>query len=488
MGSMITANYDSETDQIIDASPRLNNGVANSSALVTAPLLGSGNAAGAGPVLSAGSEEIEVGEAPAARDTSRKLVYRYGPDDLRIITRTPRGKLLQWTMRKNVFDDSASSMGVQSEWWRLLRLTEMINAYIYRTGTPDAETGTWTTGQTSMYPGTDSSERYSVQSRRSTVQGSTATYNVTVPASGRVGVVVGVTASSPTLVTVACGAVSAGFDYRAGNDGATGTAKCQVLWLAGCTPGAGSVVVTLTTRDSGQTLYLFGPLVADLSIGLPSSIPSSSALVGTFNLSDVLVGAASNGASDIAIHDNDADKWIGSYHGGHKSSADIFNNDAALDVAVTGTFAVATAPRIVQFGDLGNKLAIATEHRWSSPSELVLSGTIQGAINSARAYIMMSSTRSDWTYIDGVDTTATATSDVLPNSNTVWQQKPGDASRTIYIRAHEALVNGLPVVPWPEKWVSGSTYAKLRLGVLDTVNVTAVTQIDFVASLGIAHS
>lgn len=38
MGSMITANYDSETDQIIDASPRLNNGVANSSVPMTASI------------------------------------------------------------------------------------------------------------------------------------------------------------------------------------------------------------------------------------------------------------------------------------------------------------------------------------------------------------------------------------------------------------------------------------------------------------------
>lgn len=42
MGSMITANYDSETDQIIDASPRLNNGVANSSVPVMATPSGSG--------------------------------------------------------------------------------------------------------------------------------------------------------------------------------------------------------------------------------------------------------------------------------------------------------------------------------------------------------------------------------------------------------------------------------------------------------------
>lgn len=42
MGSMITANYDSETDQIIDASPRLNNGVANSSVTVTATPSGPG--------------------------------------------------------------------------------------------------------------------------------------------------------------------------------------------------------------------------------------------------------------------------------------------------------------------------------------------------------------------------------------------------------------------------------------------------------------
>ena len=42
MGSMITANYDSETDQIIDASPRLSNGVANSSVPVTAILSSGG--------------------------------------------------------------------------------------------------------------------------------------------------------------------------------------------------------------------------------------------------------------------------------------------------------------------------------------------------------------------------------------------------------------------------------------------------------------
>ncbi len=457
--------------------------VPGASYLIASPS-GTGAAAGAGRVLTAGTG-IEVGEAPATRDTSRKLIYRYGPDDLRVITRTPRGKLLQWTMRRNAFDSGSISVGGKSEFWRLLKLTELLNAYVFNPA-ESATSGTWTTGNTSMYPGS-AGDRYQVTSYRSTVQGSSKTFAVTVPASGRVGVVVGVTASSPTLVTVACGAVSAQFDYREANDQA-GTAKCRVLWLTGCTPGAGSVVVTLTTRESGQTLYLFGALIGDVGLGLPPSIPAGCGVVATFNLADELIGTASPGSSDIAINDEDLGKWVGSYHGGHASSAEMLDGGSALDVAATGAIAVATDPRIVQSGDLNGKAAIETEHRWSSPSELVLSGTIQGAINSRRAYIMMSTTRSDWTYIDGVETTATATSDVLPNSNTVWQQKPGDPSRTIYIRAHHALVNGLPVVPWPEKWVSGSTYAKTRLGVLDTVNVTAVTRIDFVAALGIAHA
>ena len=52
MGSMITANYDSETDQIIDASPRLSNGVANSSVPVTA----SASAQGVVKVVAGGNE------------------------------------------------------------------------------------------------------------------------------------------------------------------------------------------------------------------------------------------------------------------------------------------------------------------------------------------------------------------------------------------------------------------------------------------------
>jgi len=454
---------------------------------VTAAPSGSGVAAGAGPVLSVGSE-IEVGEAPAARDTSRKLLYRQGADDLRVITRTARGKLLQWTMRKGVFDDGATSLGVQSDWWRLLRLTELINAYVFRTGAPDAETGTWTTGSTSMYPGADSSERYQVQSRRSTVQGSSATYNITVPSSGRVGVVVGVTASTPTAVTVTCGAVSQTWDYREANDGQTGTARCKVLWLTGCTPGAGSVVVTLTTRESGQTMYLFGPIIADLSQALPATIPASSALVATFNLSDVLVGTASNGGSDIAIHDSDADKWMGSYHGGHKSSAEFLDGSAAIDVSTTGALVVAVEPRIIQQGDLGGKLACSTEHRWSSPSELALSGVLQGSVNSARAYVAMATTRADWTMIDGIERAAASASEIIGRKSSIWQQKPGDTSRTIYIRAHDAVVNGQPTVPYVEQWVSGSTYAKTRLGVLDTQTVQAINRIDFVTALGIAHS
>lgn len=435
-------------------------------------------------MLSAGSE-IEVGEAPAARDTSRKLLYRQGADDLRVITRTARGKLLQWTMRRGVFDSGASSVGGKCEFWRLLLLTELINAYVFSPA-ESGSTGTWTTGVTSMYPGS-AGDRYQVTSYRSTVQGSTKTFSVVVPASGRVGVVVGVTASSPTAVTVACGAVSQTWDYRESND-AVGTAKCRVLWLTGCTPGAGSVVVTLTTRESGQTLYLFGVCVADVGLGLPAAVPAGCGVVATFVVANELIGAASNGSSDIAIHDADLDKWVGSYHGGHASSAEFFDGSVAVDVATTGAVVIATDPRIAQAGDLGGKLSIYTEHRWSSPAELALSGTIEGSISSSRAYIMMSTTRHTWTYINGSETPPTATTELLSPGSTVWQQIPGDVSRTIYIRAHSAVLNGVPVVTFRERWLSGSTYAKTRLGVLDTQTVQAINRIDFVTALGIAHS
>ncbi len=287
---------------------------------VTAIKDANGNVVG----LSAGGEYIDT-LAVNASGLNRKLVYRHSTDDLRIITRTHTGKILQWIMRRGVFDNSASSVGVASNWWRLLRLIELDHAYLFRIGTPDAVTGTWTTGTTSMYPGTDSSDRFQVQSRRSTVQGSTASYDITVPASGRVGVVVGVTGSSPTAVTITCGAVSQAFSYAETNDGQTGTAKMRVLELTGCTPGAGTVVVTLTTRETGQTLYLFGPLISDLGRAIPSSIPASTALIGTYSLSDLIVGGTSNGSSDIAVHDEDLGVWCGSYHGGHTSDAEILD-------------------------------------------------------------------------------------------------------------------------------------------------------------------
>ncbi len=66
MGSMITANYDSETDQIIDASPRLNNGVANSSVPVIASSSDGGVGKGPGNLYS-GALTRQQGERLYAR-------------------------------------------------------------------------------------------------------------------------------------------------------------------------------------------------------------------------------------------------------------------------------------------------------------------------------------------------------------------------------------------------------------------------------------
>jgi hypothetical protein len=68
----------------------------------------------------------------------------------------------------------------------------------------------------------------------------------------------------------------------------------------------------------------------------------------------------------------------------------------------------------------------------------------------------------------------------------VVQSRPGDPSRYGYIRAYSARVNGQAVEPYPEKWRQGDTYTKTRLGVLG--GVTAVTDIDFVTSLGIEYA
>jgi hypothetical protein len=441
-----------------------------------------------GSLTELGAEVSELGGLRAVRsDLSRKLIHRFGTDDLRVLTTTDTGKVLQYTFRRGVFDPSDSSVGVESSWWRLLRLTEMSGAYLFRTGAPDASTGAWTTGQTSMYPGTDASERYQVQSRRSIVQGSTKTYNITVPASGRVGVVFAVTASSPTAVTLTCGAVSQVFDMREANDGPTGTAKVKLLELTGCTPGAGSVVITLTTRESGQTLYVFGPLIADLSRGLPATIPASTALVCTFNLTDQIVGVTSNGSSDIAIKDLSVNRWAGSWHGGHRSSAEFLDGATAIDVSTTGAFVVAAQPRIVQDSDVAaGKLAFTSEHSWAAPGELVLRGRMRGSISADRAYIMMCTTRADWTIVNGELTEATEFSTVIGRGTEVVQSRPGDPSRYGYIRAYSARVNGQAVEPYLEKWRQSDTYTKTRLGVLG--GVTTVADIDFVTSLGIEYA
>lgn len=429
----------------------------------------------------AGDELIRAGNG----DTSRKALWRVSDNDLRVISRTQAGKLLQWSFSANSGGNGGSDAGSPWAMWRLRRLTELRAAYAYVNPTPAAQTGTWSNSSALLlYPGdAESAGRYSVPGATCNVEGSTRTYAVTVPASGRVGVLVGAATKGITALTVECGGVSQVFDVRPVASGTSGIINVAPCWLTGVPKGSQSLVVTVTTRASDQTFILLGPLVADLSEYIPAVMPAGARIAATFETAGEIVGNASSGSSDIAFNLADVGLWAGSFHGGQESSATFWDGERLLDIAAANTTIGVTQFRCVQRTEIAGQLACDIEHLFGSPNELMLAGSVSGSANMGRAYIQMSTTRADWTLIEGAERETSGTEVQIGRGDSITQAHP-TLGGNLTITAYSAKLNGASVQPYREYWVrADATYAKMRLAVTPPEGTTAVNRIEWVSGL-----
>ena len=416
-------------------------------------------------------DEISVGGATAGVAGSQipeqpeKIVTRVSASAMSIVTRPANGSPLLWGLTYNPGGTPTDSVGGNSQFWRLTRLIELVSAALYSTVAHTAQSGTWTTGiSVEMRPGAGNGGQTLSLDRTQTTGGTGyREYAVTVPASGRVGFVFAVSSSAPEAITLTCGSATVTFDPRRTLAYAN-KAELVVAWLAGCTPGAGTLRVT-HAGTSGKNMYVLGPLVADLTMMMPATLPANTALVTTFDVSGRVIDHI--GAVELAIYDSDTSLWCGSYHGGHSGSATFVFDDVVTDVSATGGIWLAKDIKIRQSGDIVSKLAVESLHQFRNASEFACTISASGAINATSFYTAMATTNIEWTVVNGV--TYPVDGAKYPIGPVAWisQSNPLTPTKKLVTIQHDLVLNGTPQLPSGHVQGVIGSYAKPRVGIAD---------------------
>lgn len=284
-------------------------------------------------------------------------------------------------------------------------------------------------------------------------------YPITVPASGRIGFAFAVSATAPAAVTLTCGAATVIADPR--KTLVTAGAELSIVWLSGATPGAGTLRVT-HAGTSGNSMYPIGPVV---SCGmLPAELPASAGVVSTHDMDGRVIDHP--GATEIALRDAAAGKWCGSYHGGHTGASTFYFDGTATDVSSVGGTWLMKDLAIRQNTEINGKLNCESLHAFRSADELIFQIALQGAMTISSGYMGMSTTREEWTELNGK---------VYPADNVVYstaptarveQRIPG-VGRRLVLQHYECNINGVARLPISQVQVSPGNYAKPRLGIID---------------------
>lgn len=433
---------------------------------VTAVPSGSGPAPGDSGIVDEVSVSGTAGIAASPLpEQQEKILHRASATEISIITKPAIGKPLLWGLTYNNFTNTDSG-GTKCEWWRQKRLIELADAVLYSTAAASATSGAGWGLVTNIEcrPGfSDGGQR--VDANRTIVPGEYKDYAITVPASGRVGVVFGVSASAPEAVTLTCGAATATVDIRR-TITVAGKLEVSIAYLTGCTPGAGTLRVT-HAGTSGKNMYVLGPLVADINMMMPKAIPANTALVATFDLSGRVID--SNGAVEMAMYDTATSKFVGSYHGLMSGSSDFMEGGSVVDVSATGSVTMFRDFGLRQSGDLAGKLAYETLHRFRSASELACQIALNGSITVSAAYQAMTTANIAWTTVDGTDYPNDGVKYPVAGKGRFVQYAPGTPNKRLVAALHELVLNGVPQLPgYAHMQVTTSgPYAKLRTGVID---------------------
>lgn len=397
-------------------------------------------------------------------EQAEKIFHRASPTEISIITKPAVGKPLLWGLTYNNFT-STDSGGTKSEWWRQKRLIELVDAALYSTVAASATSGTWANiTALEVRPGAGSGGMTLAFDRTQTA-GAYKEYAVTVPASGRIAFVFVVSSSAPAVVTLTCGAATANVDIRK-TVAVSGKLEISIAYLTGCTPGAGTLRVT-HAGTNGTNMYVCGPLIADLTMMMPKSIPANTALITSHDAAGRVIDQ--NGAVEMAMYDTADSLWKGSYHGLMAGSSDFMEGATVVDVSTTGGVTMFRDFALRQSGDLGGKFAYETLHAFRSASELACQVALNGGMTVSSCYQAMTTANIAWTSVDVADFPADGVKYAVTPKARFAQYAPGTPSKRLIMAVHDLVLNGAPQLPTRAhvQVTSGGPYAKVRAGIAD---------------------
>ena len=254
---------------------------------------------------------------------SLQTIWRRNATNLDIVSRAG-GDLWLRTLLNQYFT-SSSSVGLNSEFWRFVRLVKLDGAIVVPSMTPSAA-GSYTTADRIIHPHTDNG---GMTAASGIIHGSTAVNAViswawTVPASGIVSVALFNSPSTAQQYEVTCGGVTVTGTLTSSP---TNGILPKVVTLYDCTPGAGTVSVKKT--NSGSSLYTAGPCY-DLSTGVKP--PSDGSMIYWFGTDARYIDHP--GSNELAFKIGST--FSGSYHGGHYGRHDFVLDGAIVDVTSGG--------------------------------------------------------------------------------------------------------------------------------------------------------
>ena len=444
----------------------------NEQMVVTATPSGSGPAPGDSGIVDEVSVSGTAGIAASPLpEQQEKILHRASATEISIITKPAIGKPLLWGLTYNNFT-ATDSGGTKSEWWRQKRLIELVDAALYSTAAASATSGTWANiGSLEVRPGAANGGMTLAFDRTQTA-GAYKEYAVTVPASGRIGFVFVVSSTAPDAVTLTCGAATANVDIRK-TVAVSGKLEIAIAYLTGCTPGAGTLRVT-HAGTNGKNLYVCGPLVADLTMMMPRSIPANTALITSHDAAGRVIDQ--NGSIEMAMYDTADNLWKGSYHGLMGGTSDFLEGGTVVDVSTTGGVTLFRDFSLRQSGDLGGKFAYETLHRFRSASELACQIALNGSMSVSSSYQAMTTANIAWTSVDGADFPADGVKYAVTPKARFAQYAPGAPSKRLVMAIHDLVLNGVPQLPSRAhvQVTSSGPYAKVRAGIADS-DATPIT-------------
>jgi hypothetical protein len=326
---------------------------------------------------------------------------------------------------------SSSSIGVASQFWRLLKLIKLLGAVAVPTAnaTP-AGAGSFTAAARDLYPGPSNSGQVTASGVvfGSSTQNDAITWSVTVPASGVIKALLFNSSGAAQTYTVACGGQSKSGTLT--QSPLASTILPQVITLTGCTTGAQTLSITKT--GPGGLLYTAGQCI-DVALNANSAVAASS-MIYWFDPAEKYIDG--NGANDFAL--NISGTFAGSYHGGHYGST-VFKLDGVVtDLLSGGPLYTGSVIDIVQDGAV-SAITVGARTQLYSDGHTFDLGLKADALTMTEAHVLMSGSASDMTVVNEVATTADST---LHTISTSWHV---DIATTTRSKALTAYIENLNV-------------------------------------------